>query len=44
MTTCTPKFTAAQRMVVHARLQRTLTRTGATQPAAVRRLYGRGAR
>jgi sortase A len=44
MTTCTPKFTAAKRMVIHARLQRTLARTGAAQPAAVRRLYDQGPR
>jgi sortase A len=39
MTTCHPKFTAAQRMVVHAVLVRSLPRTGPVKPAAITRLY-----
>ena len=39
MTTCHPKFTAAQRMVVHARLSRILPRSDGAMPAAVSRLY-----
>jgi sortase A len=41
MTTCTPKFSASQRLVVHARLDPSLTipRTSDTQPAAIAALY-----
>jgi sortase A len=39
MTTCHPKFTAAQRMVVHAVLVRSVPRTSPGKPAAVIRLY-----
>lgn len=39
MTTCHPKFTAAQRMIIHALLAQTLRRTGAGRPAAISRLY-----
>jgi sortase A len=42
MTTCHPKFTATQRMVVHAVLQPKLTvaRSGDKMPAAINALYG----
>ena len=39
MTTCHPKFTAAQRMIIHALLAQTVRRTGAGQPEAISRLY-----
>jgi sortase A len=39
MTTCHPKFTAAQRMVVHARLVTSVPRTGEVMPAPIRALY-----
>jgi sortase A len=41
MTTCNPKFSAAQRLVVHALLDpsRTIPRTSDTQPAAIAALY-----
>lgn len=41
MTTCHPKFTANQRMVVHAVLdaKRSVPRTGTTMPASIRALY-----
>jgi sortase A len=41
MTTCHPKFTATQRMVVHAALVSNLTtpRTGSTMPDAINALY-----
>jgi sortase A len=41
MTTCHPKFSASQRLVVHARLDPSLTipRTSDTQPAAIAALY-----
>jgi len=41
MTTCHPKFTATQRMVVHALLdpKLTLARSGSSMPAAIRALY-----
>jgi sortase A len=41
LTTCTPKFTATRRLVLHALLARTLPRTGDAEPAAVRALYYR---
>jgi sortase A len=43
MTTCHPKFTATQRMVVHAVLDASLTakRTGDTKPPAIEALYGK---
>lgn len=39
MTTCHPKFTAANRMIVHAVLTRTVTANGLTMPASVLALY-----
>ncbi len=39
MTTCHPKFTAAKRMIVYARLQRALPRVSSTMPAQVAALY-----
>ena len=41
MTTCHPKFTAAQRMVVHAQLQpgNTVPRTGDQMPKSIKALY-----
>ncbi len=41
MTTCNPKFSASQRLIVHARLDPSLTipRTSDTQPAAIAALY-----
>jgi sortase A len=41
MTTCHPKFTATQRMIVHAQLDPSLTvpHTAATMPAAISALY-----
>jgi sortase A len=41
MTTCHPKFTATQRMVVHAQLDagKTVLRSGDTMPAAISALY-----
>ena len=42
MTTCHPKFTATQRMIVHATLARPKAPTGArthTMPAAISALY-----
>ncbi|MGH3265563.1 MAG: class E sortase [Trebonia sp.] len=39
MTTCTPKFTAEQRMIVFAALAKTLPHAGATKPAAILDLY-----
>lgn len=43
MTTCNPKFSASQRLVVHALLDPSLTipRTSDTQPAAITALYER---
>jgi len=43
MTTCHPKFTAEQRMVVHAVIDPTLTRprTGDTKPAVIEALYSK---
>ena len=42
MTTCHPKFTASQRMVVHAVLDPAMTmpRTDDTKPAPIEALYG----
>jgi sortase A len=42
MTTCHPKFTAAQRMVVHALLQRSIPGTGQSKPVGISRLYREG--
>jgi sortase A len=39
MTTCHPKFTASQRMVVHALLWKTYPASGVKMPAAVKALY-----
>ena len=39
MTTCTPKFTAADRMIVYARLATKVPAVGETMPAAVKALY-----
>jgi hypothetical protein len=43
MTTCHPKFTATQRMVVHAVLnpKLTVTRAGEHMPASISALYGK---
>jgi sortase A len=43
MTTCHPKFTATQRMVVHARLDtaRTVARTSDKMPASINALYNK---
>lgn len=40
LTTCHPKFTAQDRMVVHAVLTQTVAAVGLRMPAAVRALYG----
>jgi sortase A len=42
MTTCNPKFTAKNRMVVHAELTATVRANGTTMPAAVLALYKQG--
>jgi sortase A len=44
MTTCHPKFTATQRMIVHATLQASLTtpRVGTTMPGSISALYTEG--
>jgi sortase A len=42
MTTCTPKFTAAQRMIVYAKLQQTVPRNGSAKPPAITALYAQG--
>jgi sortase A len=42
MTTCHPKFTATQRMIVYAALQTKVPRTGDTMPAAIKALYHEG--
>lgn len=44
MTTCHPKFTATQRMILHATLQADLTtaRSGSTMPGAISALYSEG--
>jgi sortase A len=41
MTTCHPKFTATQRMIVHAVLDpdRTVTKTGSSMPSSIAALY-----
>ena len=39
MTTCTPKFTAAQRMIVYAKLWKTYPAHGLKMPSAVDALY-----
>jgi sortase A len=39
MTTCHPKFTASQRMVIHAVLWKTYPASGLTMPAPVKALY-----
>lgn len=39
MTTCHPKFTAANRMIVYSVFQTEVPRTGDTMPAAIRALY-----
>jgi sortase A len=39
MTTCHPKFTAAQRMILHAALDTKVARTGDAMPASVKALY-----
>jgi sortase A len=39
MTTCHPKFTASQRMVIHAELWKTYPASGLTMPSAVKALY-----
>jgi sortase (surface protein transpeptidase) len=43
MTTCHPKFTATQRMIVHALLNPKLTaaRSGSRMPATIDALYGK---
>ena len=42
MTTCHPKFTATQRMVVHATLAQTVKAHGLAMPASIAALYGQG--
>jgi sortase A len=39
MTTCHPKFTAANRMIVHALLSKTVPASGITMPASIKALY-----
>jgi sortase A len=43
MTTCTPKFTASDRMIVHAVLTQTIAADGTAKPAAITALYAQGA-
>jgi sortase A len=43
MTTCHPKFTAAQRMVIHAALWKTVPASDQAMPASVTALYARQA-
>jgi sortase A len=44
MTTCHPKFTATQRMIVHATLAQTVPAHGLTMPASIVAIYsGQGA-
>jgi sortase A len=39
MTTCHPKFTATQRMIVHAVLTKTVAARGTTMPTSIKALY-----
>lgn len=39
MTTCTPKFTASDRMIVYARLAQRVPAVGETMPATIKALY-----
>lgn len=40
MTTCHPKFTASQRMIIHAILDTKVSADGSAMPAAIKALYG----
>ena len=42
MTTCHPKFTATERMIVYSALQAKVARTGDSMPAAIKALYHDG--